>query len=218
MIRVLLCDDHAMVRAGLERLLQATGDIEVVASCASGDEAVRAARELRPDVVLLDMAMPGMDGTSTARAITQADPDVRVLMISTFGETREVQGALEAGAHGYLLKDVEPEVLLAGIRSLRAGGMPLSPAIAARLVGGSRPPVPVTTPSANGSGMPLTPRETEVLRLIVDGHSNKQIASRLGISEKTVKTYCGRMFQRLGVTDRTQAAIWAERNLPRCDA
>lgn len=207
MIRVLLVDDHAMVRAGLERLLTTTPDISVAGSCGSGEEALAALAGVDADVVLLDMALPGMNGVETARVIAARHPGVKILMISTFGDPREVSSALEAGAHGYLLKDVEPEVLIAGIRSLESGGMPLSPSIAARLVGSAAQ----ATPTA----MPLTQREEDVLNLIVDGMSNKQIATALGISEKTVKTYCGRMFRRLGVTDRTQAAVWAERHLRR---
>lgn len=216
MIRVVVVDDHPMVRAGLERLLHATPDIDVVATCSTGHDAVQQVGALRPDVVLLDMAMPDMDGPTTARLLTQVHPEVRILVVSTFGESSQVQAALRAGAHGYLLKDVEPEVLLAGIRSLRGGGMPLSPTIAARLM--SAPGLTVEAGVSGGADSgPLTPRETEVLRLIVAGYSNKQIATELGISEKTVKTYCGRMFQRLGVSDRTQAAVWAERHLPRAD-
>lgn len=207
MIRVLLVDDHAMVRAGLERLLVTTVDITVVGSCGSGEEALAALAEVEPDVVLLDMALPGMNGVETARVITTRHPGVKILMISTFGDPREVSAALDAGVNGYLLKDVEPEVLIAGIRSLESGGMPLSPSIAARLVGSASQSTPTS--------MPLTQREEDVLNLIVDGMSNKQIATALGISEKTVKTYCGRMFRRLGVTDRTQAAVWAERHLRR---
>lgn len=207
MIRVHLVDDHALVRAGLERLLVTTPDITVVGSSGSGEAALAALADVEPDVVLLDMALPGMNGVETARVITARHPGVKVLMISTFGELRDVSAALDAGVNGYLLKDVEPEVLIAGIRSLESGGMPLSPSIAARLVGSSAQSTPTS--------MPLTQREEDVLKLIVDGMSNKQIATALGISEKTVKTYCGRMFRRLGVTDRTQAAVWAERHLRR---
>jgi DNA-binding NarL/FixJ family response regulator len=207
MIRVLLVDDHAMVRAGLERLLVTTADITVVGSCGSGEEALAVLAEAEPDVVLLDVALPGMNGVETARVITARHPGVRILIISTFGDPRDVSAALDAGVNGYLLKDVEPEVLIAGIRSLGSGGMPLSPSIAARLVGSAAQAAP--------AAMPLTKREEDVLNLIVDGMSNKQIAAALGISEKTVKTYCGRMFRRLGVTDRTQAAVWAERHLRR---
>lgn len=207
MIRVLLVDDHAMIRAGLERLLDTVPDVEVVGSCGSGEEALAAIPGAQPDVVLLDVALPGMNGTETARLIVGRHPGVKILMISTFGDPRDVSAALDAGVHGYLMKDVEPEVLIAGIRSLESGGMPLSPSIAARLVGSSAQ----ATPTA----MPLTQREEDVLNLIVDGLSNKQIANALGISEKTVKTYCGRMFRRLGVSDRTQAAVWAERHLRR---
>jgi len=207
MIRAVIVDDHPMVRAGVERLLSATDDISVVATCASGEEAVMVlANGLDADVVLLDVALPGLTGVETAAIIAAEHPDLRIMMLSTFGDRRDVSAALAAGAHGYLLKDAEPEVLVSGVRSLLNGGMPLSPSVAAALVGRG------ATPSDSAE---LTRRELEVLQLIVDGMSNKQIARHLGISEKTVKTYCGRMFRRLGVSDRTQAAVWAERHLPR---
>ena len=137
----------------------------------------------------------------------QQYPEIHVVVLTTFQEPRQVAAALSAGASGYLVKDVEPEVLVAGIRAAVQGGAPLSPSVAAGLLRGSNQ-MSMVSPSS------LTPRELEILQLIVDGHTNQQIAKTLGISEKTVKTHCSRLFQRLGVTDRTQAAVWAMRNLP----
>lgn len=206
MIRVLIVDDHTMVRLGLERLLESYGDIEVVGSASSGEQALQLTSTASPQVVLMDMAMPGMDGIDTTRRLVALHPDVFVIALSTHNDPRQVVGALDAGAHGYLVKDVEPDVLVAGIRSVLDGGAPLSPSVAGHLLrGGWQLEAPASR---------LTRRELEVLRLIVDGHHNKQIAAALGISEKTVKTHCSRLFQRLGVSDRTQAAVWAERNLP----
>jgi DNA-binding NarL/FixJ family response regulator len=206
MIRVLIVDDHTMVRLGLERLLESYGDIEVVGSASSGEQALQLTSTASPQVVLMDMAMPGMDGIEATRQLVALHPDVIVIALTTHNDPRQVVGALDAGAHGYLVKDVEPDVLVAGIRSVLDGGAPLSPSVAGHLLrGGWQLEAPASR---------LTRRELEVLRLIVDGHHNKQIAAVLGISEKTVKTHCSRLFQRLGVSDRTQAAVWAERNLP----
>ncbi len=202
----MIVDDHTMVRMGLERLLESFDEIQVVGAAASGEEAIWMAAATSPQVVLMDMAMPDMDGIETTRRLVAAQPDVAVIALSTHGDPQQVVGALDAGAHGYLVKDVEPEVLVAGIRSVLDGGAPLSPSVAGHLLrGGWQLDAPTTQ---------LTRRELEVLRLIVDGRQNKQIAHALGISEKTVKTHCSRLFQRIGVADRTQAAVWAERNLP----
>lgn len=207
MIRIVIADDHAMVRAGLSQLLGSFDDLEVVGTASDGLEAVEAVGELRPDVVLMDLSMPNMDGIEATAAVKQQYPDTHVVVLTTFQEPRQVSAALGAGASGYLVKDVEPEVLVAGIRAAVQGGAPLSPSVAAGLLRGSST-MSMVSPSS------LTPRELEILQLIVDGHTNQQIARALGISEKTVKTHCSRLFQRLGVTDRTQAAVWAMRNLP----
>ena len=207
MIRIVIADDHAMVRAGLSQLLGSFDDLEVVGTASDGLEAVDAVGELRPDVVLMDLSMPNMDGIEATAAVKQQYPDTHVVVLTTFQEPRQVSAALGAGASGYLVKDVEPEVLVAGIRAAVQGGAPLSPSVAAGLLRGSST-MSMVSPSS------LTPRELEILQLIVDGHTNQQIARALGISEKTVKTHCSRLFQRLGVTDRTQAAVWAMRNLP----
>ncbi|MEN9645742.1 MAG: hypothetical protein RL238_2411 [Actinomycetota bacterium] len=207
MIRIVIADDHAMVRAGLSQLLGSFDDLEVVGTASDGLEAVEAVGELRPDVVLMDLSMPNMDGIEATAAVKQQYPDTHVVVLTTFQEPRQVSAALGAGASGYLVKDVEPEVLVAGIRAAVQGGAPLSPSVAAGLLRGSST-MSMVSPSS------LTPRELEILQLIVDGHTNQQIARALGISEKTVKTHCSRLFQRLGVTDRTQAAVWAMRNMP----
>ena len=206
MIRVLIVDDHTMVRLGLERLLESYDDIDVVGSASSGEEAIALTGTTSPQVVLMDMAMPNMDGIETTRRLIAEHPGVIVIALSTHNDPQQVVGALDAGAHGYLLKDVQPDVLHAGIRSVLDGGAPLSPSVAGHLLrGGWQLEAPASQ---------LTRRELDVLRLIVDGYHNKQIATALGISEKTVKTHCSRLFQRIGVSDRTQAAVWAERNLP----
>jgi DNA-binding NarL/FixJ family response regulator len=206
MIRVLIVDDHVVVRVGLERLLQSFDDIEVVGAASSGEEAIRLVATTAPEVVLMDMAMPGIGGIAATERITEAHPDTKVVALSTHNDPHHVAGALGAGAHGYLVKDVGPDVLVAGIRSVVDGGAPLSPSVAAQLMrGGWKLDAPTSD---------LTQRELEVLQLIVDGFQNKQIAVALGISEKTVKSHCSRLFQRIGVSDRTQAAVWAERHLP----
>jgi DNA-binding NarL/FixJ family response regulator len=198
-----------MVRAGLSQLLGSFDDLEVVGTASNGEEAVDLVEATRPDVVLMDLSMPLMDGIQALTVVKQRFPEVRVVVLTTFQEPRQVSAALSAGASGYLVKDVEPEVLVAGIRAAVQGGAPLSPSVAAGLLrgGGSQMSGAVSPAS-------LTKREMEILHLIVDGRTNQGIATILGISEKTVKTHCSRLFQRLGVTDRTQAAVWAMRNLP----
>jgi len=207
MIRIVIADDHAMVRAGLSQLLGSFDDLEVVGTAADGSEVVQVVGELLPDLVLMDLSMPVMDGIEATAAVKKQYPDTHVVVLTTFQEPRQVAAALSAGASGYLVKDVEPEVLVAGIRAAVQGGAPLRASVAGGLLRGSNQ-MSMVSPSS------LTPRELEILQLIVDGHTNQQIARTLGISEKTVKTHCSRLFQRLGVSDRTQAAVWAMRNLP----
>jgi hypothetical protein len=215
MIRVLIADDHAMVRAGLAQLLSSYADLEVVGEAANGEEAVQMVGMLSPDVVLMDMSMPIMDGLEALKLVKQRYSDTVVVILSTFQEPRQVSEALGAGASGYLVKDVEPEVLVAGIRAAVTGGAPLSPSVAASLLRGATPVVAPEPQPRSAHNSLLTPRELEILNLIVDGHSNFGIAKVLGISEKTVKTHCSHLFQRLGVSDRTQAAVWAMRNMTR---
>jgi DNA-binding NarL/FixJ family response regulator len=200
-IRVVIVDDHAVLRAGLEQLLAGQPDLEVVGTAASGDEAIEVVRELRPDVVLMDLQMPGVDGVSATREIV-ADHLADVLVLTSYSDAERIVGALDAGAMGYLLKDADPDEVLAGIRSVARGESPINPRVARELLGTRR-----TTPAAE-----LTPRESEVLVLVREGLANKQIARRLGISERTVKAHLTSAFQRIGVVDRTQAALWAERN------
>lgn len=199
MIRVLLADDHGLMREGLGRLLASVSDIEVVAAAADGPEAIRLAREHRPDVVLMDLRMPGMDGSEATRRLLDEDPTTQVVILTSFSERDEILSALDAGAIGYLLKDAEPEELIRGLRAAAQGESPLAPKAARELLG-SRGAAP--TPQ-------LTDREREVLRLLTRGLPNKLIARELGISEKTVKAHLTAVFQRIGVRDRVQAAMWA---------
>jgi DNA-binding NarL/FixJ family response regulator len=202
MIRVLIVDDHAIVRTGLAQLLDTTDDLELAGATGDGDEAVALAAELKPDVVLMDLSMPGTDGvTATARIVAQ-DPAAHVLVLTSFSDQARILDALQAGAEGYLLKHSEPEVILAGIREVVAGGSPLDPKAARVLLTNRRSP---------GPELKLTGREQEVLDMIADGLPNKLIARRMGISERTVKAHLTNVYQRLGVTDRTQAALWAQR-------
>lgn len=202
MIRVLIVDDHAIVRTGLSQLLGTADDIELVGAASDGAEAVTMAAELRPDVVLMDLSMPGIDGITATGQIVAAHPGAHVLVLTSFSDQSRILDALQAGAEGYLLKHSEPEVILAGVREIVAGGSPLDPKAARVLLTNRRSPGPETK---------LTDREQEVLDMVGAGLPNKTIARRLGISERTVKAHLTNVFQRLGVTDRTQAALWAQR-------
>jgi DNA-binding NarL/FixJ family response regulator len=203
-IRVLLVDDHAVLRGGLERLLAGEPDIEVVGTAADGDEAVREVRRTRPDVVLMDLQMPGTDGvTATRHIVAEGGPDV--LVLTSFSDAERIVAALDAGAVGYLLKDADPEDVIAGVRAVSRGESPLHPRAARQLLGARQ------AGHVGHAGVDLTPREQEVLGLVRQGLANKQIARRLGISERTVKAHLTSVFARIGVVDRTQAALWAER-------
>jgi len=208
MIRVLLVDDHAMVRAGLQQLLEGDPEIQVVGSASEGAEAVALAQAEQPDVVLMDLQMPGTDGVSATRQIHELLPDTQVVILTSFSDRDRIVGALDAGAVGYLLKDAEPEEILAGIRAVARGESPLHPRAARELLVARADPNQVR----DAGTADLTPRESEVLALVRQGLANKQIARRLGISERTVKAHLTSCFQRIGVADRTQAALWAERN------
>ncbi len=203
MIRVVLVDDHKIVRAGLVSLLEAHEDITVVGTAQDGTEALDVVSATLPDVVLMDLSMPKTDGVSATRAIVAAHPDVQVVVLTSFADAERVHDALDAGAVGYLLKDTDPDDLVAGIRSVVTGGAPLDPRVA-RTVLTHRPRAQATE---------LTGRETEVLRLVGQGLANKQIARILGISERTVKAHLTNAFGRIGVADRTSAALWVQRNL-----
>ncbi len=207
MIRILIADDHALIRDGLTQLLAGQGDFEIVGAARNGREAVEMAARLEPDVVLMDLAMPELTGIGAIRQIKMRRAATVVVALTTFGEPDRVLAAFQAGADGFFMKDVEAEVLIAGLRSTASGGIPLSPSVAAQLL---RKPKSVEVGVAS-----LTSREADVLTLIAEGFKNKQIARQLGISEKTVKAHCGRLFQRIGVTDRTQAAVWATKHYPR---
>jgi DNA-binding NarL/FixJ family response regulator len=204
-IRVLIADDHAVVRQGLRTYLELQDDVEVVAEAPDGDAAVREAERHQPDVVLLDLVMPRLDGVGALALLRERVPSARVLVLTSFGEDDRLFAALRGGAAGYLLKDTEPADLVRAIRTAHAGQSPLSPAVATRLVeqivNGNRPRAIDV----------LTPRELEVLRLIARGHSNKRIALELGVAEKTVKTHVGHVLAKLDLTDRTQAALYAVR-------
>ncbi len=200
MINVLVVDDHMVVRAGLEQLLSTAPDITLVGTAADGLAAIDEYERLRPDVVLMDLSMPRCDGVEATRRIRATHPDAHIVVLTSFSEQARILAALEAGADGYLLKHADPEQILDAIRVAVAGGAPLDPQAARALLDARR----VATPS-----VALTDREKEVLGLVRDGLANKQIARRLDISERTVKAHLTNVFQRIGVTDRTQAAMWA---------
>jgi DNA-binding NarL/FixJ family response regulator len=202
-IRVLLADDHDVVRRGLTALLEGAEDISVVGAAADGAEAVALSSEHLPDVVLMDLSMPGVDGVEATRRLTAERPDSRVVILTSFSDRDRILDALDAGAVGYLLKDAEPDELLRGVRAAARGESPLAPKAAQAVLEARAESRPTTE---------LTAREREVLELLADGLANKQIARRLGIAEKTVKAHLTSVFQSIGVTDRTQAALWARRN------
>jgi DNA-binding NarL/FixJ family response regulator len=207
MIRIIIADDHAVVRYGLSSWLSAIDDFDVVGLAGDGQEAVEMCEAWHPDVVLMDLSMPTRNGVEATARIHEASPEIAVIALTTTHDGEMVNAAIDAGARGYLLKDVEPEMLVSSIRSVFAGGLPLSPLVAARLFRINRSP--------RGMYETLTPRERQILDMIAKGEHNKEIASELGISEKTVRVHCSHLFQRLGVVDRTQAAVWAARSLPR---
>lgn len=205
MIRVLVVDDHAVVRRGLSDLLGASDGIEVVGALDGGREAATTVARLAPDIVLMDLSMPDLDGIDATRAVLAARPDTKVLVLTSFSENARILAALEAGAIGYLLKDTEPDHITKAVRDAAAGGVPLSPQAARALLPSNR------GNAATGADA-LTPREREVLALVALGLPNKTIARRLSISEKTVKAHLTRVFTVLGVSDRTSAALWAQRH------
>jgi len=203
MITLVIADDHKVVRTGLEQLIDTFGDVQLLGAGSNGEDAIRLCVAHRPDVALLDLEMPEVDGIEATRRIRVEAPETRVVLFTSFSDRERIMQALEAGAIGYLLKDAEPEELHRGILAAARGESPLAPKAAAEVIG-------ARTAAAPGGG--LTEREREVLILVADGLANKQIARRLGISEKTVKGHLTRIFQAIGVADRTQAALWAERS------
>lgn len=204
-VKVLLVDDHQVVRRGLRTFLEVQDDIEVVGEAGDGEEGVARAEELRPDVVLLDVRMPGSDGIEALRRLRSLGNPARVLVVTSFTERRTVVPALRAGATGYLYKDVDPDALAAAIRSVHAGHTVLQPEVAEVLLSQDNGP-------GEGRGGTLTDRERDVLGLIADGRSNREIARSLYLSEKTVKTHVSNILMKLDVSDRTQAALWAVRH------
>ncbi|AQW49897.1 response regulator transcription factor [Streptomyces violaceusniger] len=204
-IRVLLVDDHQVVRRGLRTFLQVQDDIEVVGEASDGEEGVARAEELRPDVVLMDVKMPGLDGIEALRTLRDLDNPARVLIVTSFTEKRTVVPALRAGAAGYVYKDVDPEALARAIRSVHSGHVLLQPEVALALLSPEEG-------GGQGRGGSLTEREREVLALIADGRSNREIARALVLSEKTVKTHVSNILMKLDLADRTQAALWAVRH------
>ena len=203
MIRVVVVDDHSLVRAGLINLLESADDIDVVGETADGRQALDIVGSVRPDVVLMDLSMPVLDGVAATRLLLAADPEVVVVALTSFSERSQVQAVLSAGAVGYLLKDSAPRELLAAVRAAAAGHTPLDPRIAGLLL-------PARTPEPRSL---LSDREAEVLTLAATGLANKQIGRRLGITEATVKAHLGSVFRRIGVSDRTSAAMWARDHL-----
>lgn len=204
-IRVLLVDDHQVVRRGLRTFLEVQDDIEVVGEAADGEEGVARAEELRPDVILMDVKMPGTDGVEALRRLRGLDNPARVLVVTSFTEQRTVVPALRAGAAGYVFKDVDPDALAGAIRSVHAGHVLLQPEVALALLSQEET-------GGQGRGGSLTEREREVLALIADGRSNREIARALILSEKTVKTHVSNILMKLDLADRTQAALWAVRH------
>ena len=204
-IQVLIVDDHAVVREGLRAFLEVQEGIEVAGEAADGQEAIEAAARLRPDVVLMDLVMPRLDGVAAMRALRGRAPDTRVIVLTSFLDDDKLLPALRSGAAGYLLKNAQPQELARAVRAAHAGEALLDPVVAARLI---------EKLGEDGDEEPLdrlTPREREVLVLIGRGFPNKLIARELDISEKTVKTHVGHVLAKLGVTDRTQAAVVAVR-------
>jgi DNA-binding NarL/FixJ family response regulator len=203
-IRVLVVDDHRVVLAGLAGLIDAAEDMQVVGLVSDGGIAADLVVKTRPDVVLMDLSMPGVDGIVATRRILEVSPKSQVLVLTSFSARDRVVDAFQAGAVGYLLKDNEPDDLLRAIRAASRGESPLDPRVAREVL--SSGPAVASRPE-------LTDREQAVLRLVAQGLANKQIATRLGIREGTVKAHLGHAFQRIGVTERTSAALWARTHL-----
>lgn len=201
----MVVDDHALLRTGVANIINQEPDLEVVGEAADGLEAVRAFERLRPDVMLLDLRMPVMEGVEAVRQIRERDPQAKVIILTTYDTDEDIARALRAGAKAYVLKDISAEALVACIRDVLAGKTYIAPAAAAKLAEGV-------------ARVQLTPRELSSLRLMADGRTNKEIAGHLGISERTVKTHLGHLFEKLGVTTRTEAVrVATRRGLVRMD-
>jgi DNA-binding NarL/FixJ family response regulator len=202
MIRLLIADDHPLVRSALTQLFEPVDDVTVVGSVSDGAQAVAAALESSPDVILMDLEMPTLDGIEATRALREHDSEARIVVLTTFSDRERILGAIDAGALGYLLKDAEHDEIIRGVRAAAAGDAPLAPRAAREMLSQRAPDPP---------RIPLSPRELEVLKLVAKGLPNKLIARELEISEKTVKAHLTSVFAQIGVTDRTQAALWAHR-------
>ncbi|WP_423918794.1 response regulator [Frigoribacterium sp. 2-23] len=201
--RTLVADDHPIVRHGVAALLDAEGDFDVVGEAADGVEAVALAARLAPDLVIMDLRMPGLDGVEATQRILEARPSTRVVVLTTYESDESILRAIEVGASGYLLKAAPQDELLAGLRSVVAGQIALAPSMAALLVGRARRQADTAPVS------PLSPRETEVLGLVAEGLTNAEIGRRLYVGEATVKTHLSHVFEKLSVTDRTRAVTLA---------
>ncbi|MFG2318476.1 response regulator [Streptomyces tendae] len=211
-VRVVICDDQALIRTGLSTIVDAQPDLEVVGECGDGQAGVDLARALRPDVVVMDIRMPVLDGLEATRLLAGAGVEhpVKVLVVTTFNLDEYVYEALRAGASGFLLKDAPPDRLLHGIRTVAMGAALLDPDVTRRLVG--RYAARIRPAEGTARDIPLTPREMEVLRLIADGLSNIEIAAALVISPETVKTFVSRILTKLDLRDRVQAVVFAYRH------
>jgi DNA-binding NarL/FixJ family response regulator len=208
-IRVLIVDDHAVVRRGLVAFLDTESDLQIVGEAAGGAEALALLARLDgasrlPDVVLMDMQMEPIDGIETTRRIRERYEDIEIVALTSFAEEARVQAALEAGAAGYVLKDADADDVVAAIRAVHGGGLQLDPAVARRLLSYLRP-------AEREAASPLTTRELDVLRLVGEGQANKEIAAALGLSDRTVRTHVSSILGKLGLSSRTQAALWAAR-------
>ena len=212
MIRVLVCDDQVLVRTGLVTIIDAQPDLEVAGECGDGQAAVDLAHRLEPDVVVMDVRMPLLDGIAATRLLAGADVPrpVKVLVVTTFNLDEYVYEALRAGASGFLLKDAPPDLLLHGIRTVASGAALLDPEVTRELVGKFATRIRPATPGTHAT--PLTPRELEVLHLVADGLSNSEIAAELVLSPETVKTFVSRILTKLGLRDRVQAVVYAYRH------
>jgi DNA-binding NarL/FixJ family response regulator len=205
LIRLLIVDDHAIVRQSLEQLFATVPDIEVVGTAADGASALALLREVVADVVLMDLEMPNVNGVEATRRIVAADPDAKVVILSAHADEDRILDALHEGARGYVLKHGDPHAVLRAVRAAQAGDAVLDPQAGRVLLEDTR---------RRPHQVELTPREREILQLVGQGLANKQIARRLDITERTVKSHMTRVFQRIGVGDRVQAALWARKNLP----
>jgi DNA-binding NarL/FixJ family response regulator len=203
MIKILVVEDNALVREGLQQLLGTTEDLQLVATASDGAQAISLAATCEPDVVLMDLEMPTVDGTTATKAILDAGSDARIVVLTSFSDRERILEALDAGAIGYLLKDAPPDELMRGIRAAARGEAPLDPRAATAVL---------TSRNRSRPEDELSERQLAVLTLVAEGKQNKHIARELEISEKTVKAHLTAIFQILGVTDRTQAALWAQRH------